>query len=106
MSQEKTKNIRLSLTFSEDFEFAPHVAEQFFVRAMNRGKPIFLTKEFLEQVGRISPDELVERMIEDLRGEPRELNDPALTWYYLFMDFKEDFPRLLQLLADKEAEKS
>ncbi len=100
----KVKDIRLSLTFSEDFEFAPQVPEQFFVRAMQRGEPIFLTQDFLERVGKITPDELVAKIIEDLRkGASSTPDDPALTWYYLFMDFQDDFPRLMRLLSESES---
>ncbi len=101
----QAKNIRMSLTFSEDFEFAPQVPEQFFVRAMERSQPIFLTEDFLKEVRSITPDELVEKIIQDLRKDSSNSTDPALTWYYLFMDFQEDFPRLMQLYMRSEEEK-
>lgn len=101
----KSKNIRLSLTFGEDFEFAPLIPEQFLVRAMERGRPIYITQDFLERLSDIKPDELVQKIIDDLKKDSSsEVQDPALTWFYLFMDFREDFPRLMQLLSSSESE--
>jgi len=90
------------MSFREDFEFSPQTPEQFFVRAMQSGAPIYLTDDFLARVGRITADELVDKIIADLHRDSAEQGtDPTLQWFYLFMDFREDFPRLMQLLSEK-----
>jgi len=101
VSRERN-NWRFSMSFREDFEFSPQSPEQFFVRAMESGEPIYITDEFLTRVGSISPDELVDKIIADLhRDSAEEPTDPTLQWFYLFMDFREDFPRLMQLLSER-----
>ncbi len=87
---------------NEEFEFLPQTPEQLFVRAMSSGVPLFLTESLLNEISRIEPDELVEKIINDLHKDSSK-TDPALRWFYLMMDFQEDFPRLMQLMSARDA---
>jgi hypothetical protein len=86
---------------NEEFEFLPQTPEQLFVRAMNSGVPLYLTDTLLEEINKIEPDELVEKIINDMHKDSSR-TDPTLRWFYLMMDFQDDFPRLMQLLASRE----
>jgi hypothetical protein len=86
---------------NEEFEFLPQTPEQLFVRAMSSGVPLYLTDTLLEEINRIEPDELVEKIINDMHKDSSR-TDPKLRWFYLMMDFQEDFPRLMQLLASRD----
>jgi len=41
--RKSERNVSFRLDVTEDFEFLPQVPEQFFVRAMNSGVPVYLT---------------------------------------------------------------
>ncbi len=94
-------NVRFSFDVQEDFEFLPQIPEQFFVRAMCSEVPLYLTDQFLSEISQIGPDELVDKIISDLHKDSSE-TDPTLRWFYLMMDFQDDFPRLMQLLASRD----
>lgn len=100
--RDNQRHVRFSFEVNEDFEFLPQTPEQFFVRAMNSGVPLFLSDHFLAEIGQIGPDELVERIIDDLHRDSEE-TDPTLRWFYLMMDFQADFPRLMELMASRRA---
>ena len=95
-------NVRFSFDVQEDFEFLPQVPEQFFVRAMCSEVPLYLTDQFLSEISQIGPDELVDKIINDLHKDSSD-TDPTLRWFYLMMDFQDDFPRLMQLLASRDS---
>ncbi len=99
----RRNNVRFSFDVQEDFEFLPQVPEQLFVRAMFSGVPLYLTEHFLSEISQMGPDELVDKIISDLHKDSSQ-TDPTLRWFYLMMDFQEDFPRLMQLLASREQE--
>ena len=98
--RDNRNQVRFSFEVKEDFEFLPQTPEQFFVRAMNSGLPLFLTDHFLAEISQIGPDELVEKIIDDLHRDSGH-TDATLRWFYLMMDFQDDFPRLMQLLASR-----
>jgi len=98
--RDNRNQVRFSFEVKEDFEFLPQTPEQFFVRAMNSGLPLFLTDHFLAEISQIGPDELVEKIIDDLHRDSGR-TDATLRWFYLMMDFQDDFPRLMQLLASR-----
>ncbi len=100
--RDNQRHVRFSFEVNEDFEFLPQTPEQFFVRAMNSGVALFLSDHFLAEIGQIGPDELVERIIDDLHRDSDEI-DPTLRWFYLMMDFQDDFPRLMELMASRGA---
>ena len=102
--RKNDRSVSFRLDVTEDFEFLPQVPEQFFVRAMNSGVPVYLTEDLLARVSRVNPDELVDRIIDDLHKNS-EGTDPMLRWFYLMMDFQDDFPRLMQMLAQREDRK-
>lgn|GEM_PF-1454322 len=97
-------NVRFSFDVREDFEFLPQAPEQFFVRAMCSEVPLYLTDQFLSRISQIGPDELVDKIINDLHKDSSD-TDPTLRWFYLMMDFQDDFPRLMQLLASRDRAK-
>jgi hypothetical protein len=96
------RNVRFEMDVAEDFEFLPQTPEQLFVRAMSSGAPLFLTETLLAEINRIEPDELVEKIINDMHKDSSR-TDPTLRWFYLMMDFQDDFPRLMQLMASRDA---
>lgn len=102
--RKNDRNVSFRLDVTEDYEFLPQVPEQFFVRAMNSGVPVYLTEDLLARVSRVNPDELVDRIIDDLHKSNEE-TDPLLRWFYLMMDFQDDFPRLMQMLAQRDDKK-
>lgn len=103
--RNRRRSVSFNIDVNEEFEFLPQTPEQFFVRAMNSGVPLFLTESLLNSISSIDPDELVEKIINDLHKDS-EKTDPTLRWFYLMMDFQEDFPRLMQLIAAREAARS
>jgi len=100
--RKNRRGVRFSMDVQEEFEFLPQTPEQLFVRAMSSGVPLFLTESLLNEISRIEPDELVEKIINDLHKDSGK-TDPALRWFYLMMDFQDDFPRLMQLMASRDA---
>ena len=93
-----------SFTFEEPFEFAPRMPEELLVKAMHSTRPIFLTDHFMSQVALTKPDAVVKEMVRDLHRDA-DPDDTAevLRWHYLFMDFEQDFPRLLLMAQSTEA---
>lgn len=83
---------------ADEFEFDPKMPEELLAKAMYATRPIFLTDEFLARVSATSPDEVVRELVTDLHREadPDESAE-LLRWFYLFMDFEHDFPRLLMM---------
>ncbi len=83
---------------ADEFEFDAKMPEELLAKAMYATRPIFLTDEFLARVSATSPDDVVRELVTDLHreGDPNEAAD-VLRWYYLFMDFERDFPRLLMM---------
>jgi len=102
--RKSERNVSFRLDVTEDFEFLPQVPEQFFVRAMNSGVPVYLTDDLMARVSKVNPDELVGRIIDDLHKNS-EGTDPLLRWFYLMMDFQDDFPRLMQMMAHRAEKK-
>jgi hypothetical protein len=102
MSEVHTYN----LFFEEPFEFRPTMAEELLVKAMNSTRPLFLTDDFLARVARARPESIVREMVADLHRDA-DPDDTAemLRWYYLFMDFDRDFPRMM-MLAEIDASKA
>lgn len=92
--------------FEEPFEFRPTMAEELLVKAMHSTRPLFLTDDFLARVASTKPEALVREMVADLHRDA-DPDDTAemLRWYYLFMDFERDFPRMM-MLAEIEAHKA
>ena len=61
-------------------------------------RPIFLTDDFMGRVAQKKPDQVIREMVRDLhRDRNPDETDEILRWYYLFMDFERDFPRLLMM---------
>lgn len=100
-SRKNRRGVRFNMDIQEDFEFLPKSPEQLFVRAMSSGVPLFLTESLMNEISRIEPDELVEKIINDLHKDSSK-TDPALRWFYLMMDFQDDFPRLMQMISSRE----
>ena len=87
-----------------EFEFDAKMPEELLAKAMNSTRPIFLTDDFIARVTRTSPNSMVRELVTDLHREtdPDE-SDEVLRWHYLFMDFENDFPRLM-MMQDAEIE--
>lgn len=90
-------------SLDDEFEFAAKMPEEFFVKAMSSTRPLFITDEFIARIANTSPDEVVRELVHDLKRDrdPDETDD-VLRWYYLFMDFATDFPRLMAMLGNTE----
>lgn len=83
---------------AEEFEFSARMPEEFFVKAMNSTRPLFITDDFMARIAATSPEDVVRELVRDLkRDEDPDSTDDILRWYYLFMDFATDFPRLMSM---------
>ncbi|MCB1186543.1 hypothetical protein KDL29_05180 [bacterium] len=86
------------LSFEDEFEFSAKMPEELLVKAMTSTRPIFLTDDFMGRVAQKKPDQVIREMVRDLhRDRNPDETDEILRWYYLFMDFERDFPRLLMM---------
>jgi len=84
------------------FEFSAKMPEELLVKAMTSTRPIFLTDDFMARVARTRPDKMVQDLVLDLHREADpDDTDELLRWHYLFMDFENDFPRLLMMLNEQ-----
>ncbi len=85
-------------SLGEEFEFSARMPEEFFVKAMQATRPLFITEDFMARVSSMSADEVVQELMHDLHNEhdPNQTNE-LLRWHYLFMDFTNDFPRLMTM---------
>jgi len=101
MTSMKTLSFFLSL--DEGLEFEPMMPEQFFVRAMHSDRGIFITEDFLKSVNQYDVAGLCDSIMADLSRHREGDTEDILKWYYLLMDFKEDFPRLVLLKALRES---
>jgi len=83
---------------AQEFEFDAKMPEELLAKAMNSSRPIFLTDDFIARVASTSPDRMVRELVSDLHREngPDD-SDEVLRWHYLFMDFENDFPRLMMM---------
>jgi hypothetical protein len=90
-------------SFDSDFEFEAKMPEELLVKAMHSTRPLFITDEFLARIAQTSPDQVVRELVTDLHREsaPDDADD-LLRWFYLFMDFESDFPRLMAMQQLKE----
>ena len=90
---------------AEEFEFDAKMPEEFFVKAMSSSRPLFITDEFMARIASTSPEDVVRELVRDLKRDvdPDETDD-LLRWYYLFMDFATDFPRLMSMYNSGETE--
>ena len=72
--------------------------EELLAKAMTSTRPIFLTDEFFAKISTTSPEQMVRELVSDLHREtdPDDTGD-VLRWHYLFMDFENDFPRLMMM---------
>jgi hypothetical protein len=90
---------------AEEFEFSARMPEEFFVKAMNSTRPLFITDDFLARIAATSPEDVVRELVRDLkRDEDPNATDDVLRWYYLFMDFNTDFPRLMSMYNAQEGD--
>jgi hypothetical protein len=87
----------------EEFEFSARMPEEFFVKAMQATRPLFITEDFMTRVSSMAPDEVVRQLMHDLHNEtdPNQTSE-VLRWHYLFMDFMNDFPRLMLMDQARE----
>ena len=85
-------------SLADEFEFEAKMPEELLAKAMTSTRPIFLTDDFFDKIGMMSPEEVVRELVSDLHREadPDDTGD-ALRWHYLFMDFENDFPRLMMM---------
>jgi hypothetical protein len=85
-------------SLGEEFEFSARMPEEFFVKAMQATRPLFITEDFMARVSSMAPDEVVRELMHDLHNEtdPNQTSE-LLRWHYLFMDFMNDFPRLMMM---------
>lgn len=83
-------------SLGEEFEFSARMPEEFFVKAMQATRPLFITEDFMTRVSSMAPDEVVRELMHDLHNEtdPNQTSE-LLRWHYLFMDFMNDLPRLM-----------
>jgi hypothetical protein len=83
-------------SLGEEFEFSARMPEEFFVKAMQATRPLFITEDFMTRVSSMAPDDVVRELMHDLHNEtdPNQTSE-LLRWHYLFMDFMNDFPRLM-----------
>lgn len=90
-------------SFDGDFEFEAKMPEELLVKAMHSTRPLFITDDFLARIARTTPDKVVRELVTDLHRDssPDEADD-VLRWFYLFMDFEQDFPRMLAMQQLKE----
>lgn len=94
-----------NFSFEEPFEFRPTMPEELLVKAMHSTRPLFLTDDFMARVATTRPEAVVKEMVSDLhRDAAPDDTGEMLRWYYLFMDFENDFPRLM-MMADLEGGK-
>jgi hypothetical protein len=72
---------------------------------MHSTRPLFLTDDFIARVASTRPEAVVKELVSDLHrdADPDDTNE-MLRWYYLFMDFENDFPRLMAM-ANVEADR-
>ena len=91
-----------SYSLSPDFEFDAKMPEEFLVKAMNSTRPIFLTDDFAARIASTHPEQVVRELVRDLHKDkdPDETSE-VLRWHYLFMDFENDFPRLMMMQTDE-----
>jgi hypothetical protein len=90
----------------DEFEFSAKMPEELLAKAMHSTRPIFLTEAFIARISQSTPEQVVRELVLDLHREadPNE-TDELLRWHYLFMDFENDFPRLLAMQQmEQEAE--
>ncbi len=90
-------------SFDPEFEFSAKMPEELLVKAMHSTRPIFITDDFIGKVAATSPAQVVRQLVQDLHrdNDPDETAD-VLRWHYLFMDFNNDFPRLMMMAAASE----
>ncbi|MEP0815340.1 MAG: hypothetical protein HRF49_11850 [bacterium] len=87
--------MQFSFEFKPEPEFDARMPEQFFVRAMHSNKGVFLSREFLKMAESLDANEVAGHLMEDLNRESEGEINPVLMLYYLFTDFKEEFPRMM-----------
>lgn len=88
------------------FEFTAKMPEELLVKAMSSTRPIFLTDAFIARISGTKPEQVVRELVLDLHREANPNDtDEMLRWHYLFMDFENDFPRLL-LMSDEIEQQS
>jgi hypothetical protein len=86
------------------FEFSAKMPEELLVKAMTSTRPIFLTEDFMARVAGTTPEKMVRDLVLDLHREADpDDTDELLRWHYLYMDFENDFPRLLMMLEQPPA---
>lgn len=85
-------------SLGEEFEFSARMPEEFFVKAMQATRPLFVTEDFMSRISSMTPDEVVREMMSDLHNDTDpNMTSETLRWHYLFMDFMNDFPRLMSM---------
>jgi hypothetical protein len=85
-------------SLGEEYEFSAKMPEEFFVKAMRATLPLFITEDFLHRVAAMPPEEVVRELMHDMHNDTDpNYTSEVLRWYYLFMDFKNDFPRLMAM---------
>jgi hypothetical protein len=85
-------------SLGEEFEFSARMPEEFFVKAMQATRPIFLTEDFMARISSMTADEVVRELMSDLHNDNEpDMTSETLRWHYLFMDFMNDFPRLMSM---------
>jgi hypothetical protein len=95
-----------SIDFMPEPEYRACMPTQFFVRAMHANTGFFLTNEFITEANKVDSESLVEYLISDLETENDSDPNPILMLYYLFTDFKDEFPRLMMMNRKKNSDQS
>lgn len=73
------------------------VPEELFVKAMKSGGSIYLSEELKREIADTGAKEIARMIEDDLHRENSRLTPELLTYFYLFMDFESDFPRMLMM---------
>lgn len=91
----------INLDFDSPVEYEGKMPIELFIRGMFSNTGVFLSESFKAQAQSFNAPLVGDLLIDDLeKGKPILASD-LLKYYYLLMDFKEDFPRYM--LLDRRA---